>query len=60
MDTLAGSPVKVKHRLRRGTKTGEWMTVQPSTVNGTEIGAQEWRDALFLRNGLDPGPTQIL
>ena len=28
--------------------------VQPSTVNGTELGAQEWRDTLFLRYGLDP------
>ena len=26
----------------------------PSTVNGTELGAQEWRDALLLRYGLDP------
>ena len=26
----------------------------PSTVNGTELGSQEWRDALFLRYGLDP------
>ena len=25
-----------------------------STVNGTELGAQEWRDALFLRYGLEP------
>ena len=24
-----------------------------STVNGTELGAQEWRDALFLRYGLE-------
>ena len=31
-----------------------WLTVLPSTVNGTELGAQEWRDALFLRYGLDP------
>ena len=28
--------------------------VQPSTVNGTELGAQEYRDALFLRYGLEP------
>ena len=28
--------------------------MQPSTVNGTELGAQEWRDALFLRYGLKP------
>ena len=26
----------------------------PSTVNGTELGAQEWCDALFLCYGLDP------
>ena len=28
--------------------------MQPSIVNGTELGAQEWRDALFLRYGLEP------
>ena len=28
--------------------------VQPSIVNGTEVGAQEWRDAAFLRYGLEP------
>ena len=28
--------------------------MQPSTVNGMELGAQEWRDALFLRYGIDP------
>ena len=26
----------------------------PSTVNGTELGAQEWREYLFLRYGIDP------
>ena len=31
-----------------------WLTVLPSTVNGTELGDQEWYDALFLRYGLDP------
>ena len=30
------------------------MTVQLSIVNGTELGAQECRDALFLRYGLEP------
>ena len=24
------------------------------TVNGTELGAQEWRDSFFLGNGIDP------
>ena len=28
--------------------------MQPSTVNGIELGVQEWQDALFLRYGLDP------
>ena len=31
-----------------------WLSVIPSTVNGTELGAQEWRDSLFLRYGIDP------
>ena len=29
-------------------KTGAWLTVQQLTVSGTELGAQEWGDALFL------------
>ena len=29
------------------------MTVKPYTVNGTELGAQKWRDALFLLYGLE-------
>ena len=36
------------------TKTGAWLTVHTSTVNGTELGAQEWCDTLFLRYGLEP------
>ena len=46
--TIARAPVYVTRRLRRATKTGAWLTVQPLTVNGTELGAQEWRDAAFL------------
>ena len=52
--TIAGDTEVVTRRLRRGTKTGAWLTVQPSTVNGTEVGAQEWQDAAFLRYSLDP------
>ena len=26
----------------------------PSTVSGTDLGDQEWRDALFLSYGIDP------
>ena len=40
--------------MRRAAKNRAWLTVLPSTVNGTELGSQEWRDALFLRYGLDP------
>ena len=52
--TIARAPAVVTHRLQRAMKTGAWMMLQPSTVNGTKLGAQEWRDAAFLRYGLDP------
>ena len=52
--SIARAPVEVTRRLRQATKTGAWLTVQPSTVNGTELGAQEWRDAAFLRYDLEP------
>ena len=51
---LEGGLVLQERRLQQKTKTGAWLTVQPSTVNRTELGAQEWRDDLFLRYGLDP------
>ena len=35
-------------------RTGARLSVLPSTVNGTELGAQEWRDFLFLRYGIKP------
>ena len=37
--TIARSPVQGARQLRRVTNTGAWLTVQPSTVNGTELGA---------------------
>ena len=39
-DTLMGAPTPVTCRLQRVKKTGEWLTVNLSTVNGTEMGAQ--------------------
>ena len=51
---LEGSPVFHARRLRRAANTKAWLTVLPSTVNGTELGAQEWQDALFLWYGLEP------
>ena len=38
--------------MRRTLRTGAWLTVHLSKVNGTELGAQEWRDELFLWYGL--------
>ena len=52
--TIVGFPYQGASQLQRATKTGAWITVQPSTVNGTDLGAQEWRDDLFLLYGLDP------
>ena len=52
--TIARAPAVVTRRLRRATKTGAWLTVQPLTVNGTELEEKEWRDADFLRYSLEP------
>ena len=54
LDILTGSTVQDARRLRQVKKTGAWLTAQPSTVNGTELGVQEWWDDLFLRYGLEP------
>ena len=35
------------------TKTGEYLSVLHSTINGAELGVQEWRDFLFLCYGID-------
>ena len=35
-------------------RTGSWLLVLPSTFNGTELWAQEWRDYLFLCYGIYP------
>ena len=53
-ETLVGSPFQGACRMQQAMKTGAWLTVQLYIVNGTELDAQEWRDALFLKCGLDP------
>ena len=40
--------------MRQETKTAAWPKVKLPTVNRTELGVQEWQDALFLRYGLVP------
>ena len=42
------------HRLGQMKRAGAWMSVLSSTVNGTTIGAQEWRDSLCLSYGIEP------
>ena len=41
-------------RLGQIQRTGAWLPVPPSTVNGTELGAHEWRDSLFLSYFIEP------
>jgi hypothetical protein len=38
-----------RRTILRGKDTGQWLSVLPSTVNGTELSAQEFRDSLLLR-----------
>ena len=35
-------------RMGRIQRTGAWLSVLSYVINGTELGAQEWRDFLFL------------
>ena len=51
--SLEGTPVQQARCMRREANTGAWLAVLLSTVNGTELGGQEWRDALFLQYGLE-------
>ena len=50
---LMGAPASVARHLRQVAKTGACLKVQPSIVNETGMGAQEWRDALFLQYVID-------
>ena len=41
-ETLEVAPAQYARRLWQLNKMGAWMMVKSSTVNGTELGAQEW------------------
>ena len=41
-------------RMERIMWTGAWLSVLPSTTNENKLGAQECRDSLFLRYGINP------
>jgi hypothetical protein len=57
---LAPMDCDTRRTIRRGTETGQWLSVMPSTLNGTELSSQEFRDALLLRYARSPGdlPSQ--
>ena len=41
-------------QMVRIMQAGAWLLVLPSTVNGTELGEQDWRGSLFLCYGIEP------
>jgi hypothetical protein len=41
-------PPEKKRIIERGQRTGAWISVQPSTINGTELSAEEFRDVTHL------------
>ena len=47
-EAMAASLAFDARLMRQGTKTGAWITVLPSMVTGTDLGDQDWRNALFL------------
>jgi hypothetical protein len=44
-----------RRTILRGKETGQWLSVMPSTLNGTKLSAQEFRDTLLLRHERTPG-----
>jgi hypothetical protein len=50
LNDLASKMSCDNHRtILRGKETGQWLSVLPSAVNGTQLSAEEFRDALLLR-----------
>jgi hypothetical protein len=45
--------------ILRGKEIGQWLLVLPSTVNGTELSAQDFGDALLLRYARCPPDLPI-
>ena len=53
-EAIAASPTLDARQMRRVTKTGAWITVLLSMVNGMELGDQEWRYTLFPCYDIEP------
>jgi hypothetical protein len=59
LDSTLGLMTKDLSRMvRRGCETGAWITVMPSTIAGTELSADEYRDSLHMRYGREPEGIQ--
>eukprot|EP00978_Attheya_sp_CCMP212_P023067 scaffold69828_cov33-Attheya_sp.AAC.2 len=50
---LEDFPWNRRRVIERGNKTGAWMTVLPSIVNGMTLSADEFRDGLAIRYGYE-------
>ena len=48
-------PAAEKRIILRGKTTGQWLSVHPSSINGTQLSATEFRDALLMRYAHTPG-----
>jgi hypothetical protein len=51
-------PCDLCRTILRGMVTSQWISFMPSTVNGTVLSAQEYRDVFLLRYGRCPGDLQ--
>jgi hypothetical protein len=47
-----------RRTILRGQETGQWLLVMPSMVNGTQLLAQEYQDALLLCYARSPADLQ--
>ena len=43
-----------RRAILHGKLTGQWLSILPSTVNGTELSTQEFHDSLLLHYGRSP------
>jgi hypothetical protein len=56
---LSDLPKDRARTIKRGQHTGAWLSALPSTVNGTELSAQEFRDAISMRYGITPSDLPV-
>ena len=54
VEAWAATSMEEACRMGWITHTGDWMSVPPFNINGTELGSQEWMDYFFLSYGINP------